>query len=132
MTPELQELAKKGKVENNTAFHQRLKKEKKKIRKSLFENVLKMKDVMETQMKMLWHSAMPCFDLNGTTALEDGDSALLKMCFWKNVEIPCAAIFDKYPTDHGLCCSFNMQSANEIFHSGKFSETISKLQGPML
>ncbi len=83
---------------------------------------------METQMKMLWHSAMPCFDLNGTTALEDGDSALLKMCFWKNVEIPCAAIFDKYPTDHGLCCSFNMQSANEIFHSGKFSETISKLQ----
>jgi hypothetical protein len=49
------------------------------------------------------------------SAIKDGDTSLLKKCFWKGVRISCAAIFEKFPTDRGMCCSFNRQAAEDIF-----------------
>ncbi len=31
--------------------------------------------------------------------------------------------FIKLESDFGLCCSFNMKTADEIFHSGAYSRT---------
>ena len=45
----------------------------------------------------------------------------MKECKWKGRELPCSAIFVKFPTDQGLCCSFNLKAANELFHAGTFS-----------
>jgi hypothetical protein len=51
----------------------------------------------------------------GMSARNDGDSALLKKCFWKGLPISCSAIFEKFPTDRGMCCTFNRKAADEIF-----------------
>ena len=42
--------------------------------------------------------------------------------------MPCSQIFSKLPTDNGMCCSFNMKSAEDIFIHGTFSRLITNLQ----
>jgi len=59
---------------------------------------------------LLWNSRLPCYDINGITSLKDGEKSMLKFCFWKGQKIPCAAIFSTFPTDQGMCCSFNMKA----------------------
>ena len=60
--------------------------------------------------------------------MRDGDSAIIKYCEWKGIAISCSAIFSSYPTDQGMCCSFNMKAADEIYHSGPYSKIITDLQ----
>jgi len=43
----------------------------------------------------LWYSSLPCFDVTNITAERNGDSALLKKCWWKGQPIPCSTIFKK-------------------------------------
>ena len=43
--------------------------------------------------------------------------------------MPCSAIFQTFPTDRGLCCIFNIKSANEIFVDSEYSELLLELQG---
>ena len=43
----------------------------------------------------LWHSSLPCFDIANITAEQNGDTAILKKCYWKGQLIPCSAIFKK-------------------------------------
>ena len=47
---------------------------------------------------------------------------------WKGKEISCPAIFEMQPTDRGMCCSFNMEKAENIFQKSKYSELISQAQ----
>jgi len=44
---------------------------------------------------------------------------MLKKCTWKQNDINCAAIFSTFPTDQGMCCSFNMIGANQVNISNK-------------
>jgi hypothetical protein len=76
----------------------------------------------------LWQTGMPCFDLQGITANTDKEKSILKYCEWKGMEIPCSQIFSKFPTDNGMCCSFNIKSAEDIFIQGTFSRLITNLQ----
>ena len=76
----------------------------------------------------MWSSFLPCFDIENVTGLKDRDAALIKVCKWMGVEMPCSAMFKMFPTDLGMCCSFNMEAANEIFHSGFYSDTTMELQ----
>jgi len=39
----------------------------------------------------------------------------------------CAAIFNTFPTDRGMCCSFNVDAAEEIFAGNTFSGLIKDL-----
>ena len=73
---------------------------------------------------MLWYSSLPCFDLNGVTSSSEGEKSLLKSCYWRGKQISCAAIFDTFPTDQGMCCSFNMQSAEEIFKKSDYTKMV--------
>ena len=58
--------------------------------------------------ELLWFSQMPCVDVNGITSTEKDETSFIKRCYWKNIPISCNAIFQKRPTDRGMCCSFNM------------------------
>ena len=76
----------------------------------------------------LWYATLPCFDVKGVTAEKNGDKAVLKYCEWKGKAIPCAAIFTTFPTDRGMCCSFNMEAADNIFKGDAFPQLIKNLQ----
>ncbi len=81
----------------------------------------------ERILELMWYRKMPCFDVNGTTSSYKGEMGVLKYCAWKGITIPCAAIFDSFPTDSGICCSFNMKSAEEIFHKSRYTDIVTKL-----
>ena len=78
--------------------------------------------------QILWYSTLPCFDLINTTSNHRNEKSLLKSCFWKGVELPCEAIFKTFPTDRGMCCAFNMKSAEEIFRDKMYSNLVKELQ----
>ena len=82
----------------------------------------------EGMFSLLWSSGLPCFDINGVTSLQDGEKSLLKSCLWKGLKIPCAAIFNTFPSDQGMCCSFNMKAADEIFQQVTYSKLVMKKQ----
>jgi hypothetical protein len=76
----------------------------------------------------LWYSSLPCFDLNGITSLVPGERSLLKACHWRGTKMPCAALFNIFPTDRGMCCSFNMKSAEQIFKTSAYSKLVAEKQ----
>ena len=76
----------------------------------------------------LWYSTLPCFDVKGITAEKDGERALLKYCEWKGMPVSCAAIFTTFPTDRGMCCSFNMKAADEIFQGNTYPLLVKSMQ----
>ncbi len=45
--------------------------------------------------------------------IPQGERSVLKKCFWKGRIIDCSAIFEVFPTDRGMCCSFNMHKVTE-------------------
>ena len=40
----------------------------------------------------------------------------------------CQAIFKTLPTDRGMCCSFNMEKAEEIFQKSTYSALVQDMQ----
>ena len=76
----------------------------------------------------LWHAKLPCFDTLGMSSDEDGERGILKSCRWKGKYVPCSRIFTTFPTDKGMCCSFNMKAADELFTESQFSNLVTKLQ----
>ena len=42
--------------------------------------------------------------------------------------MPCQAIFKTLPTDRGMCCSFNMEKAEEIFQKSTYSALVQDMQ----
>ena len=66
--------------------------------------------------RMMWYSNLPCFDVHGVTSHVPHEKSILKACYWKGNNIPCAAIFYPIHTDRGMCCAFNMNPLNEIFN----------------
>ena len=78
--------------------------------------------------ELLWYSQMPCIDVKGITSEELDELSFLKRCYWKNVPISCSAIFQKRPTDRGMCCSFNMKKAETILKGSKYTDAISSTQ----
>jgi amiloride-sensitive sodium channel len=77
---------------------------------------------------LLWYSALPCFDVNGITSVVEGEKSILKSCFWKGLRVPCASIFNTFPTDQGMCCAFNMKSADDIFQQITYSKMVMEKQ----
>ena len=82
----------------------------------------------QTLFSSLWHTSLPCFDLEGQTAFSDKERSILKYCEWKGLEIPCSKIFVSFPTDIGICCSFNMRAADEILIGDTYTKLINQLQ----
>jgi len=79
-----------------------------------------------TLMKLT--AALPCFDIRNITAYSNGASALLRYCEWKGIPISCSAIFTTFPTDQGMCCSFNMKAADEIYVKSAYRDMLQSMQ----
>ena len=52
---------------------------------------------------------------------------MIKQCSWKGVKLDCSSIFTLFPTNRGMCCSFNMQKAEEMFKRSKYREHMERL-----
>ena len=103
------------------------------IKKSVMqiENFIKSADFTTSFrgfLSTLWHAKLPCFDTIGMSSEEEEERGILKSCTWKGESVPCSKIFTTFPTDQGMCCSFNMQAANEIFSDSQYSSLVTQLQ----
>ena len=70
--------------------------------------------------EILWYKQLPCFDVRGRTSEANNQHGMIKYCEWKGLRIPCSAIFKTAPTDRGMCCTFNLQSAEEMFKDQQY------------
>ena len=52
---------------------------------------------------------------------------MIKGCFWKGRRLSCSSIFSMFPTDRGMCCTFNKDKANDIFTQSRYQEQIDRL-----
>ena len=94
--------------------------------------------------ELLWYSQIPCFDVENVTSYKEGYGirtetrvlltslqvfliGMIKSCVWKGKNLSCASIFSMYPTDHGMCCTFNKQRADEMFKASRYQEEVTKL-----
>ena len=53
---------------------------------------------------------------------------MIKSCKWQGQFLPCSEIFKPFPTDSGMCCSFNMKRANEMFKANQYQELVNQMQ----
>ncbi len=95
--------------------------------KDIFQR-LDITDAYHSIFQTLWYSSLPCFDVRNLTAFNNGASSLLRYCEWKGLSIPCSAIFTTFPTDQGMCCSFNMKAADEIYVQSAYRDKLQTLQ----
>ena len=108
----------------------KLKNEAQKAERIYKENFKKM-DLQKSYpalFEILWYTQLPCFDVEGVTSDYNGQYGMLKSCFWKGREMPCSKVFDTFPTDQGMCCTFNMDKAEKMFKDGKYREMVQKMQ----
>ena len=52
---------------------------------------------------------------------------MIKRCIWKGQRVSCSAIFSMYPTNRGMCCTFNKQKADELFRANRYQEQITRM-----
>ena len=100
---------------------------KKKTFKAIMENLDQTKS-FKAIFSNLWYASTPCFDVKGVTSQESGEKSILKACKWKEKPISCSAIFTTFPTDRGMCCTFNMKAAADIFQGSEFPGLVKSLQ----
>ena len=89
---------------------------------------LDMEKSYEPLFELLWYGQMPCSDVREITSREKDELSFIKRCYWKNKPIRCNSIFQKRPTDRGMCCSFNIEKAESILKEGKYTHSISARQ----
>ena len=78
--------------------------------------------------EILWYTQLPCFDVENVTSEFRDQYGMLKGCFWKGVEVPCSKVFDTFPTDQGMCCTFNIEKADQMFKNGKYTKMVNIMQ----
>ena len=78
--------------------------------------------------ELLWYGQLPCTDVKGITSTMKDELAFIKKCYWKERSVNCNAIFQKRPTDRGMCCTFNMNKANKVLRKSKYEEAVSLQQ----
>ena len=78
--------------------------------------------------EILWYTQIPCFDVYNVTSIRQHENGMIKSCMWKGVRMPCSKLFTAFPTDRGMCCSFNVEAAEKMFTSGVYRKMINKMQ----
>ena len=82
----------------------------------------------DSLFEILWYSQLPCYDVKDVTSNSPDQMSIIKKCYWKEKAISCPAIFRTLPTDRGMCCSFNMEMAEEIYQKSKYSNVVYERQ----
>ncbi len=83
---------------------------------------LNMAGAYQSMFSTLWYSTYPCSNI-----LKFGTS-FLRYCEWKGIRMPCSSIFTAFPTDKGMCCSFNMKAAEDIYVETTFRNMLKQEQ----
>ena len=78
--------------------------------------------------ELLWYTQIPCFGTGDNTTNAQHKTGMIKSCSWKGMRMPCSNVFRASPTDRGMCCSFNVDAANEMFKSSKYQKMIHTMQ----
>ena len=78
--------------------------------------------------EILWYSQLPCYDVKNITSEARDEMSLIKRCYWKGRKISCSSIFLTRPTDRGMCCTFNMEKAADVFRRSKYASALSSMQ----
>ena len=73
------------------------------------------------------YTQLPCFDINGISTKAD-QFGMLKSCIWQGEEFPCSELFRAFPTNQGMCCSFNIKNANEMFQKSQYNQILDAMQ----
>ena len=71
--------------------------------------------------RLMQHSTLPCFKKTNAAA----DDFLLKKCSWNGKEVSCSKLFKTVPTDSGMCCGFNVDSA---LSKSEYSDLVEEMQ----
>ena len=76
------------------------------------------------------YTQLPCFDVAGVTSEmnEANKYGMLKSCSWKGVKLPCSKLFTTYPTYQGMCCTFNMKKADQMFKDSRYQKMVTFMQ----
>ena len=82
----------------------------------------------DSLFEILWYSQLPCYDVKDVTSNARDQMSIIKRCHWKGRKISCPAIFKTLPTDRGMCCSFNMEMAEEIFQKSRYADVVQARQ----
>ena len=64
----------------------------------------------------------------GIASQEKDELSFIKRCYWKDSPINCTSIFQKRPTDKGMCCSFNMEKVERALKESRYKHAISQRQ----
>ena len=78
--------------------------------------------------ELLWYTRLPCFDVKGITSKERDEMSVIKRCYWRGQMMDCAAIFITRSTDRGMCCTFNLGRAENIFKNTRYTRIMTDLQ----
>ena len=65
-----------------------------------------MKKLYPNLFKLLWYSSLPCIALPGLST-----EYMIKSCEFAGEKVGCEKIFNKVPTDLGMCCAFKSEVA---------------------
>ena len=82
----------------------------------------------QSMFNLLWYSQLPCNDVLGMTSSIKDELSFIKHCYWKKKPISCNAIFQKQPTDAGMCCSFNVEKAEHMLRKSQYTAAIATRQ----
>ena len=82
----------------------------------------------EKLFELLWYSRLPCFDVKGRTSQQKDEMAVVKRCYWRGQMVDCASIFVTRSTDRGMCCTFNVGNAENIYVDTMYRNITSYLQ----
>ena len=89
---------------------------------------LDMEKAYSNLFEILWYSQLPCYDIKNITSENKDEMSLIKRCYWKGQKMSCSSIFLTRPTDRGMCCTFNMEKADQIFRKSKYASALSNMQ----
>ena len=90
--------------------------------------ILDMAEAYANLFEILWYSQLPCFDVQNITSENQDEMSLIKRCYWKGIKMSCSSIFITRPTDRGMCCTFNMAKAEDIFRKSNYASALSTMQ----
>ena len=78
--------------------------------------------------ELLWYTQIPCVSTGDNSTNAQHKTGMIKSCSWKGMPMPCSKLFRASPTDRGMCCSFNVDSADKMFKSSKYQKMINRMQ----
>ena len=82
----------------------------------------------QSMFNLIWYSQLPCTDVLGITSSFNDELSFIKRCYWRKTQISCNAIFQKRPTDAGMCCSFNTEKAEHILKESLYTDAVATRQ----